>query len=322
MGRKLHWHLDPEPGNLVNMSEELNSLIMNQAPQGDTYLYRALYHLGSLMADGLRGFSESEEGGGEEGAPAIQLQAADYAVVSVETLSFTQIQEKYQNEAIWGILQFVDQPGGMFVLMDHETAKTLVGAPPNRRFSDEHLDQADEVVRRFSVAFTQSWADIFSDTENQHGTFPEMPDLGELQEIFMGLGANSAIAAVTFRISIPSQPLGRVMFAIPQPYLVPYADSLKVAAENTYLRNGGEDMDSRLHHLGEVPTSLVAYLGFTTMTVAELQGLEEDDVIVLEQEVASPLLIEIGGGAKILGKPGTSTDGMRKAVQIVRLGAD
>lgn len=304
------------------MSEELNSLIMNAAPQGDAYLYRALYHLGSMMASALRGFGENEEGYGEDEAPAMQLPAADYTVVSVETLTFAQIQDKYRVDSLWGILQFVEQPGGMFVLFDHEAAKTLVGAPPARRFSDEYLDAADEIVRRFSTAFTQSWADIFSETENQHGTFPEMPDLVELQEIFMGLGPNSAIACVTFRISIPSQPLGRVMFAMPQPYLIPYADSLRVAAENTFRQNGGEDMDSRMHHLGDVPTPLVAYLGFTSMTVAELQGLEEEDVLVLDQDVTAPLLIEVGGGAKILGKPGTSQDGLRKAVQIVRLGAD
>lgn len=299
------------------MSEELNSLIMHQAPQGDSYLYRALYHLGSLMADGLRGFNDE---GDEEGGS--QLPPADYTVVSVETLPFSQLQEKYGVDAIWGILQFVEQPGGMFVLVDHDSAKLLIGAPSQHLFSDEDFDQSDEIIRRFSMIFSQAWADIFSDTENQHGTFPEMPALEELQEIFMGLGINSAIACITFRISLPAQPLGRVMFAIPQPYLVPYSDSLRVAADNTYRQNSGEDMDSRLQHLGDVPTSVVAYLGFTTMTVAELHGLEEEDVIVLEQGATSPLLIEIGGGTKILGKPGTSSDGLRKAVQIVRLGAD
>jgi len=71
-----------------------------------------------------------------------------------------------------------------------------------------------------------------------------------------------------------------------------------------------------------VPTPVVVYLGATTMTVAELQSLEEEDVILLDQEAAAPLVIELGGGARILGKPGTSLDGARRAVQIVRLGVD
>lgn len=307
------------------MSEDLNSLIMNQAPQGDAYLYRALYHLGAQMADAMRAFAqneaedEDEEGGGGAG---IELPAADWAVVSVETLPFAALQEKYGTDAVWGILQFIDQPGGLFALIDHATAKTLIGLAANRRFTDEHLDTIDEVVRRLSVTFSEQWADILSDTENQHGTFPEMPDLTELQEIFMGLVTSTAIAAITFRVTVPSAPLGRVVFAVPQPYLVPYADSLKVAADYTRVQTGGEDMDSRLHHLGDTPTPIVAYLGATSMTVAELQSLEEEDVIVLDQAATAPLVVELGGGARILAKPGTSPDGLRKAVQIVRLGAD
>ncbi|HEY9854240.1 MAG TPA: FliM/FliN family flagellar motor switch protein [Stenomitos sp.] len=308
------------------MSEELNSLIMNQAPQGDTYLYRALYHLGSMMADALRTYGQAEEEDEDEdedgGAPGVSLPAADWSVVSVETVPFSTLQDKYQSDALWGILQFTEQPGGMFVLFDHGTAKSLTGVAANRRFGDEHLDMADEVVRRMSETFTEQWADIFSEADNQHGTFPDMPELGELQEIFMGLATNTPMAAITYRVSVPSQPMGRVMFAIPQPYLVPYSDSLRVAAENTFVQTGGEDIDARLHHLGDTPTQVVAYLGATTMTVAELQGLEEEDVIVLDQGVTDPLQVVLGGGARILAKPGTSADGMRKAVQIVRLGAD
>lgn len=308
------------------MSEELNSLIMNQAPQGDTYLYRALFHLGSQMADALRtyGQGEDEDEDDEEdgGAPGVSLPAADWSVVSVETVQFAALQEKYGTDALWGILQFTEQPGGMFVLLDHGTAKSLTGVPAVKRFGDEHLDMADEVVRRMSETFTNEWADIFSEADNQHGTFPEMPDLGELQEIFMGLATNTPMAAITYRVSVPSQPMGRVLFAIPQPYLVPYSDSLRVAAENTFVQTGGEDIDARLHHLGDSPTQVVAYLGATTMTVAELQGLEEEDVIVLDQGVTDPLLVQLGGGARILAKPGTSQDGMRKAVQVVRLGVD
>lgn len=304
------------------MSEELNSLIMNQAPQGDAYLYRALYHLGSLMADALRVYGQQEEDEDDEGTPPVNLPMADWAVVSVETFAFAHLQEKYGTEAIWGILQFTEQPGGMFVLLDAASAKTLAGVPAKRAFADEHLDLVDELVRRVSQTVIEQWADIFSEADNQHGTFPEMPELAELQEIFMGLAANTPLCCITFRVSIPSQPLGRLMFAVPQPYLLPYADSLKVAADNTYVQTGGEDIDSRLHYLGDTPTSVVAYLGATTMTVSELQSLEEEDVIVLEQEVTAPLVIELGGGARLLAKPGTSQDGMRKAVQIVRLGVD
>lgn len=304
------------------MSDDLNSLVMGQATQSDAYIYRALYHLGSMMADCLRAFGQEEDDEDEEGGVVVRLPAADWTVIATETLAFGALQERFAQRSVWGILQFVEQPGGMFVMLDHSSAKALIGVSETRAFSDDMIDQVDEVVRRISVTFTEQWADIFSEGENQHGTFPEMPELGELQEVFMGLSANTPIGCTTFRVSVPSQPMARVMFAIPQPYLLPYTDSLKVAAENTYVETGGEDIDVRLDNLGDVPVPVRAYLGTTSMTVSELHGLEEEDVIVLDQRVADPLIVELGGGSRILATPGTSPDGQRKAVQIVRLGAD
>lgn len=318
------------------MSDELNPLLMSQAPSGDAYVYRAAYHLGSLMADAMRSYEESssedeesddsydedeDDGLGLE-TEKIHLPTADWLVVSVETHSFAQLQERYGQDAIWGVLQFTEQAGGAFLLMDHSTAKVLAGIPVNKRFSDDMLDTLDELVRRASEVFSQQWADIFSEAENQHGTFPEAPELSELQEIFTGLAGNTPMLSTTFRVTVPSQPMGRVVFTLPQSLLLPFADSLKVAADNTFVHTGGEDMDARLHHLGDVPTAIVAYLGATSMTVSELQGLEEEDVIVLEQDVSQPLVVEIGGGARILAKAGTSMDGSRKALQIVQLGLD
>lgn len=316
------WRWGRETGTLGSMSDDLNTLVMGQAPQSDAYLYRALYHQGTMMADALRAFGSEEDEEDEEGGGGIALPAADWTVIAAETLTFGALQERYAERSIWGILQFVEQPGGMFVLLDHAGAKALCGIPENRAFSDDMIEQVDEVVRRVSTTFTDQWADIFSEGENQHGTFPEMPELAELQEVFMGLAATTPIAVLTFRVMVPSQPMARVMFGIPQPYLLPYSDSLQVAAENTYVQTGGEDIDERLANLGDVPVPVRAYLGATTMTVQELHGLEEEDVIVLEQRVADPLVVELGNGVRLMAQPGTSPDGYRKAVQIVRLGAD
>jgi flagellar motor switch protein FliM len=189
------------------------------------------------------------------------------------------------------------------------------GAPLNRA-------AVDEIVRRVSAAVAEIWSDILSDASNQHGTFPEAPDLAELREVFTVLAPGTTVFATSFRIRVPARPLGRVLVLVPQPYLMPYVDSLEAAAENTFVRNAGESSDERLRYLGDVPVPIVALLGRAEMTVSELHALEEEDVILLDQEVSHPLQVLVGGGARLLATPGTGPDGSRRAIQITHLGVD
>ena len=297
------------------MQDELNTLIMNQGPAGDAVHLRGVYYLGTLIEQMLTEFVD------EEGL----VPPASWHVASVDEQPFSVLQEKYQGQALWGILSFVEQPGGALILADEASAKSLVAAPANKPLSDDHLSLVDGSFQRLADAMAQAWSDV-ANLESQLGVFPEAPDITELQEIFMGLTAKTPMITTSFRVHVPSQPLARIVLAIPQPYLIPLASSLEAAAEMTYAQNQGESIDERIDYLGDVPTPVVVYLGRTTMTVAELHSLEEEDVIVLDQPFGAPLLVELGGGsaggARILAKPGTTPDGLRKAVQVVRLGSD
>jgi len=302
------------------MNSDVDPLLMGTGTEQDTSLFRALYHLGTLVAERSAAPLEPEED--DEGyAPTFpELPVAAWSVVGVEPWPFAKFLEQHAVDTWWGLLQFTEQPGGMLVCLDHATARTLVGLPDGQPLTDEHFDAVDEVVRRISAAVSEVWADIVSDAANQHGTFPEAPDLEELREVFTVLAPATTMFATSFRIRVPARPLGRVHLLVPQPYLTPYADSLQAAAENTFVRDSGESSDERLRYLGDVPVPIVALLGRAEMTVSDLHGLEEEDVILLDQVVSDPIQILVGGGARLMGMPGTGPDGSRRAVQITRLG--
>jgi len=60
----------------------------------------------------------------------------------------------------------------------------------------------------------------------------------------------------------------------------------------------------------------VAFLGWTEITVKDLLGLKEGDVIRINRRIDDLLDVNIGGNKKFLGRPGKK--GKKKAVKIVR----
>jgi len=278
---------------------------------GSSAQYRALYYLGSQMAMALTEFVD------EEGT----TPQATWTVTTVDLQPYSQMAERFTEDAIWGIIQFTETPGGAFLLVQNDAARTLLGLPQNRPFAfDENEDGLFNFLSRVSDLYGQTWSDI-AVLEPQLGLFPMAPEIDELHEVFMGLSPSTPLVVTAFRVNVPGQPLARVTLAIPQPYLIPLAQSLEAAAEMTYLNGKDDAIEERLDHLGDVPVPIQVTLGSTQMALADLQNLEEEDLIVLDQPVGSPLPCDLGG-ARIWVKPGTSPDGLRRAVQVVSLGSE
>lgn len=286
------------------MSDELNLILQGQSGPGDTIYFRALYYLHSKIAEMLTELASEED-----------MPVAAWSVNAVDQLPFSTLAEKYQSNAVWGIVDFAEQPGGAFLLGSNEDLTSLIGA---QGLTDDAYAHIDALMQRICETFKEAWSDI-QDFEPQLGTFPMTPSLGELQEIFTGLVPQTPLISTTFRATVPAKSASRIVLAIPVPYLIPLSSSLEAAAEAITTHNSGEYFEERLAHLAETPTSLVVTLGTTTMTVSELQNLEEDDVIVLDQAINDPLQITIGKGGIVLGKPGTTPDGTRRAIQITSL---
>lgn len=293
------------------MSDELNPLLYGAGATNEAVTYRALFQLHSQMAQALTEYVDEEA----------RIPNASWQVVAVEAQTLGNLYEKFPSGAVWGVLDFRDQPGGAFLLLTAQAARSLVGLGGQGELMDNEFAMVDFHLGMVGEAFSQAWTDI-AQLDPQLGTFPEAPTLADLQEIFMGLTLHTPLITTTFRVTVPGRPVERILLAIPEPYLIPLSSSMAAAAELTVSNADTEEMPQRLAHLADVPVPFAVHLGTTSMTVNELQNLEEEDVILLDQAVAEPLVAVAGSGAKLLVRPGTTPDGARKAVEIVGLVGD
>jgi flagellar motor switch protein FliM len=109
-----------------------------------------------------------------------------------------------------------------------------------------------------------------------------------------------------------------VVLGMPQAYLLPVGPSLQAVGEMTYSTTDTSQFHERLAYLEDVPIPVSVMLGKAEMTVGDLQNLEEGDVIELDATVGLPLRVKVGS-KELEGKPGTSADGRRLAIQIVNV---
>lgn len=280
-------------------------------------LFRALYHLGMQMAEALRTPPEPDENGQ---IPETGLPPLDWTVSGLELLSYGAMAEKYGQEAFWGIYQFTEQAGGVVLLLPMTGLKVLLDMDARADMDDDTMAIADNLLSQVADLHSQAWSEIAA-FEGQLGTFPEAPALEEMQEVFPGLAAGTPMICTSFRLRTSARATARLVVALPQPLISPLDEAMEAVAELTWQTRDDSAASARLAQLGDTPVSVTVMLGSTTLTVAELQNLEVEDLLVLEQLVVSPLTADIGG-AGIRVKPGTTADGLRRAVQVVRLERD
>lgn len=288
-----------------------------QAPALQPALFRALYHLGMQMADVLRMPPEPDEYGQ---LPETGLPQLEWTVSGLEMLPYATMAERHGQEAFWGIYQFTEQAGGVLFLLSMAGVQALLGGDGNEELDDEAIGIVDNLLARVADLHSQAWAEIAA-FEGQLGTFPEAPTLEELQEVVPGLAPATPMVCTSFRIRTSGRATARLVVALPQPLISPLDEAMEAVAELTWQTRDDSAASGRLAQLGDTPVRVLVTLGSTTLTLAELQNLERDDLLVLDQLVVAPLSADVGG-ATIRVSPGTTPDGLRRAVQVVRLERD
>jgi flagellar motor switch protein FliM len=142
--------------------------------------------------------------------------------------------------------------------------------------------------------------------------------MGDLQGLFPGLNLNTPVVTTAFRVVQPGQPFtARVVLGIPQAYLLSLEDSLSSLGDLTYGVHDTTHFYERFAHLEEVPVPVSVQLGSVALTVGDLQSIEPGDVLELGTLLGEPLKVRVGS-LELRGRPGTTHDGKRLAVQITR----
>lgn len=277
------------------------------AGQGSYVLeLRGIYYLHNNLAIGL---SQMQDENG-------WFPQSTWQVSAVEIVPFKELDAAYGENTIWGVMDFADQPGGAFCFMDPHCAMLVAGTGEDELGTDEGWERVDVYLQYFGQAFMECWHEI-AQFDVQMYPSPSAPPMSDLQSMFQGLVPNTPIVKTSFRVSQPGQATtARFVLGIPQAYLLAVGQSLASVGEMTISDSDTSQFHERLGYIEDVPVPVTVVLGRAEMTVGDLQNLEEGDVIELNTTMGLPLDILLGS-TRMQGKPGTSADGRRLAVQIV-----
>lgn len=267
---------------------------------------RALYYIHGVLAERMALIQDEY----------FVFPQTTWQVTAVELTPFRALDEKYGENAWWGVMDFSDIPGGAFAFVDMHAVTMVSGVGEDDLMEEAGGQQAEQWFQHLGVQFMECWSEIASFDVQMYPS-PTAPNLAELQAMFQGLNMNTPVVTTSFRVSAPGLPqTARVVLGIPQAYLLAYGQSLVAIGETTLAQNDTSLFYERLAYIEEVPVPVSVKLGQVELTVGELQSLEEGDVIELGTMLGDPLEVTVGSFA-LLGKPGTAADGRRLAIQIV-----
>ena len=239
-----------------------------------------------------------------------------WQVTAVEITPFRALDAKYGDNAWWGVMDFADQPGGAFAFVDMHATTLITGVGEEDMQEEGGLQQVEQWFQHLAVQFMECWSEI-AQFDVQCYPSPTAPAMPELQSMFPGLNMNTPVVTTSFRVSQPGLPqTARVVLGVPQAYLLALGPSLQSIGETTLGGNDTTYFYERFGYIDEVPVPVSVLLGRVELTVGEMQGLEEGDVIELGTILGEPLDVKVGS-ITMRGKPGTTADGRRLAVQIV-----
>lgn len=278
------------------------------APQAGYNLeLRAIYQMHQMLGEQMGQYEDE----------AYNFPRTQWQVTSVEIQPFKVLDDRYAH-ALWGVCDFVDQPGGAFIFMEHAGAQVVTGLSESDLETDEGMAYVEVYMQVIAMIFQHVWAEHeVANFDVQVFPSPTAPSLLDLQPMFPGLNNKTPLITTAFRVTSPGlEGAARVVLGIPQAYLHPVEASLQAVGEMTYATTDTTHYMERLNYLEDVPIPVTVKLGKAEMTVGDLQSLEEGDVILLDTTVGLPLEVRLGKTVRH-GKPGTTADGRRLAVQLV-----
>jgi len=240
-----------------------------------------------------------------------------WQVTAVETSTFKKLDETYGENAWWGVIDFAEQHGGAFAFADFSAVTLVSGVSADGMADEAGAQQVEQWFLHLGAAFMDCWAEVAQfDVQMYPSSAP--PSLLELQDMFPGLNLNTPVLTTSFRVIQPGQAqTARVVLALPQAYMLDLIPSLRAIGELTIGSHDTTHFYERLAHLEDVPVPVSVQLGRVALTVGDLQGIEPGDVLALDTALGDPLRVRVGS-MEFWGKPGTTADGRRLAVQIMR----
>lgn len=258
--------------------------------------------------------------------------AALWQVISIEQVRFKDVIDKYPRETVWSLLGFGESlVGGVSLIIDKDTAITLVRQGGNESSDDDDDEDEDEgiteqelqlidsKIQQFSESFSTIWGE-YHPISIQLATFPNTPSIDEFRGLLTGITPDTLVANITFRVTMVAREVQKISMIFPQPYLEPLSGILKSVLESIRQEAEFEQIQERINLVDDITIPVTVELGSTLMSFSELQNIEVGDFIKLNQTIEDSLIVRIGHNNTIIkGRPGTTPDQQYLAVQVTEI---
>ncbi len=240
-------------------------------------------------------------------------------VVSVDQLTYDEFVRSMPSPMTVSILELDPLPGQVLMGFGYEVTSSVIdrmlggpgmAEPKARELTDIEQSLIRRVIDRSIVSLEEAWRSVM----NINATMVGMEESYALIQVAT---PGEIVALITFEVNLGNKNSGLVSLCIPYPVLEGVIGQL--SAQHIFHRQQAnipvEEQEKILNKLNYAKTPIQVMLGGTTINVKDLLELAVGDVIRLDREASSNLLVCVNSRPKFYCRPGRLKD--KLAVYVV-----
>ena len=234
-------------------------------------------------------------------------------VASLEEQPYMEYNNALPDMLITGVLDMSCLKGGMLLDLSNPVTFALIERMfggvieardvPQREFTDIEAALMERIVRRITSLFQEAWAAV-------PGASVTVRQIETNTRFIKTIAMDEVVAVMVLSVKLNSVE-GTITCCIPCIGIGKTLD--EVLAAQTGGNNKPDDGDENaavnqkamLRQLHGSTVDFCAILGTTTITMQEMLSLQPGDVIRLDQQVGTPVVIAVNGKNWFMGEPGT-----------------
>ncbi|MEE9553068.1 MAG: flagellar motor switch protein FliM [candidate division Zixibacteria bacterium] len=208
-----------------------------------------------------------------------------------------------------GILDF--NPSVALSFVDRMFGGRGKGVTSDRELTGIEKSIMAKIISRAFTALSKSWEHVH-DIEFKQSAFESNPQFIQI------VAPGETVIVVSLQIKMGSE-TGLMTFCYPYLTLEPIMANL--SAQNWIEAKKMDDdqnrFESNTKEISSIRSELVVFLGGTNLTVKELVGLQQGDVVRLDKHSDEDVIVMVGDRIKFSGKPGRT--GNKKSIKIEKM---
>ncbi|MBM7623511.1 flagellar motor switch protein FliM [Sporohalobacter salinus] len=236
---------------------------------------------------------------------------------SIEQLSYDEFVSSLPQPTIMSICDFNPLAGEFILEINPRLGYAIVerlfggqGSPPSniRDFTDIEEMVIKKILKQNLSAFVEAW-------ENVIDLKPRIKSLESNPQFTQIVPGNDMVILATFDAEV-AEAEGLINVCIPYIVLEPIVSKLNAQYWFSTARDSTntEELEKLKDRLSNAKLPVMADLGTSTITVADLLDLQSGDVIKLDQKTIKEAIVKVGSKEKFIGKPGVV--GSKLAIEI------